>query len=301
MTASPPEDLRRSQCPVQVEANIGGSKPSRLRQVFLCVAGAIAVATAAGPVPAAATDPAETRVYERVPLRIELPVGRERIVTFEGEVQPGLPRAIASKVRIQTVGDTLYVKALQPFDEVRMPVRDRASGQILLLDLVATEEAPDERIQVLSSDTGAASLQRAAASAPAAAQPIAPLTYGYAEMTRFAAQSVYAPDRLIEPLEGVVRVPVTDAGLPLLVQGGFLEASALASWREPGGLHVTAVRLQNRTGEPLRLDPRLIRGRYETTTLHHQSLGPRGASSDTTVAYVTHQARFEEAARPWAR
>ena len=70
-------------------------------------------------------------------------------------------------------------------------------------------------------------------------------------LTRFAAQQLYAPDRLLRALEGVYRVPIPDRGpVPLIRTAGTLaevEATPLASWADETGLYVTAVRLRNRT------------------------------------------------------
>ena len=241
----------------------------------------------------------ETVVYDRAPISLPVPVGTERIVTFPERVQVGVTPEVFGKVRIQTVGDTIYLKAHQTFAESRIPVRGRDSNTIFLIDLRAEEGAPSEAVIVRVDPPTSASAPVAAVTQPAVSEQRP--QHGYAALTRFAAQSVYAPERLIEPLDGVGRVSIAQAELPHLVQGGFLEASPLASWRSTDGLYVTAIQLRNRTSEPLQVDPRLLRGRYATTTLHHQTVGPRGDTSDTTVAYVVHERRFEEAAQPWSR
>ena len=49
---------------------------------------------------------------------------------------------------------------------------------------------------------------------------------GYIQLTRFAAQQLYAPTRLVKERPGIVRVPVTRDPVELL-HGGTIEATPL--------------------------------------------------------------------------
>ena len=108
--------------------------------------------------------------------------------------------------------------------------------------------------------------------------------YGYVTLTRFAAQQLYAPARLLKDLPGVVRVPVKRKPVAL-ARGGTLEAVPLVAWRA-GDLFLTAVKLTNKTSEPQILDPRTLRGAWLTATFQHNRLQRAGDEADRTVAYL---------------
>ena len=125
-------------------------------------------------------------------------------------------------------------------------------------------------------------------------------------LTRFAAQQLYAPDRLLRELDGVYRVPIPDRGpMPLIRAAGTLadiEATPLASWADETGLYVTAVRLQNRTQRAIVLDPRTaLRGEWLAATFHHTRLFPAGHEADTSAAYLVSARPFEDALGVFAR
>jgi integrating conjugative element protein (TIGR03749 family) len=117
------------------------------------------------------------------------------------------------------------------------------------------------------------------------------LSYGYVTLTRFAAQQLYAPARLLKDLPGVVRAPVKRKKVSL-VRGGAVTAEPLVAWRA-GDLYLTAVKLTNRTGRALTLDPRTLRGDWLTAAFQHSRLLPKGDGSDTTALYLI-------SARPFA-
>lgn len=241
---------------------------------------------------------AETITWDKTPIALSLPVGKERMISFPGAVQPGLPRQLASALRVQTVADTLYIKASEGFETTRMPVREIGAGRIYLLDLKGEEAAPTTPVRIAVAGEAApeaSATLRATAPASVGSAP----DYGLMTLTRFAAQQVYAPERLIAPLAGVTRTPVTRTVSPQIFEGAFVEVTPLASWRSRNGLYVTALKLKNRLDRRFDVNPRRLRGEWLATTLHHRALGPRGAASDTTTAYVVSDKRFEEAAAPW--
>ena len=110
-------------------------------------------------------------------------------------------------------------------------------------------------------------------------------------LTRFAAQQLYAPTRLLQDQPGIVRVLVSQKPVTL-IHGGAIEALPLVAWRA-GDLYLTALKLTNRTAEPQILDPRDLRGDWLTATFQHNRLLPKGDEADTTAVYVI-------SARPFA-
>ena len=129
---------------------------------------------------------------------------------------------------------------------------------------------------------------------------LAPRFALYVALTRFAAQQLYAPERLLRELEGVYRVPVSDQGtVPLIRTAGTLaeiEATPLASWADETGLYV---RLRNLTSQPVVLDPRTaLRGEWLAATFQHARLFPAGHEADTTAVYLISARPFADALGP---
>ena len=234
----------------------------------------------------------EARVPERItwqktPIPLALTVGTEKRVDFPGPVKVGVPAAIHSVLRVQSVAGTVYLLAHQPFEATRVMVRAVDSGAIYLLDLSADNRGdPTAAIQILDPETGEAD-ERVAEEQPLPTLP----AYGYVALTRFAAQQLYAPARLLRDLPGVVRVPVRREVVKL-VRGGPVMAEPLAGWRA-GDRYVTAVKLRNLTSQAVTLDPRTLRGTWLTAAFQHNRLFAAGDEADTTVVYLISARPFE--------
>ena len=118
-------------------------------------------------------------------------------------------------------------------------------------------------------------------------------------LTRYAAQSLYAPLRTVEPVAGIARVNVRrDLALDTLMPALPVRLRAMAAWRLADEW-VTAILLTNTSPHDLSLDPRLLQGDFVAAAFQHPSLGPAGQSTDTTVAYlVTHGHGLAESLLP---
>ncbi|MDR5904474.1 TIGR03749 family integrating conjugative element protein [Franzmannia qiaohouensis] len=263
----------------------------------------------------------EVMPWERRPLEIPLPVDEERIVTLDRNVRVGLPPALANPevLRVQSAGGVLYLKAFEAFETQRVRVQDVESGDVLLLDLSAREGASSEEILVV--DSREASPARASAStgsssgssgaqASEASWPSAQASDGEAQratatpvpvlLTRHAAQSLYAPQRTIEPLRGVSRVPMRlPESLGTLLPSLPVTATPLGAWRLDGWT-VTAVKLENNDRRrAFELDPRWLQGEFYSATFMHPYLAPRGSVEDTTTVFlVTRRGGLDRALIP---
>ena len=228
---------------------------------------------------------AETEIPERLewkktPIRLALVVGQEQRIEFPAAVKVGVPAAIQGLLRTQSVNGTVYLLAHAPFGSSRLMVRELDSGRIYLFDVTVTEKggaSPPIQIYV----TGAAKPKNDSATASNDAAQGRP---DYIQLTRFAAQQLYAPARLVRDRPGIVRVPVTRDSVNLL-HGGAIEATPMVAWRA-GALYVTAVKLTNRTEQSQILDPRDLRGSWLTATFQHHRLFPKGDEADTTAVYL---------------
>ncbi|HBO0859749.1 TIGR03749 family integrating conjugative element protein [Pseudomonas aeruginosa] len=241
--------------------------------------------------------------WERLPLAVPLVVGQERIVFIDRNVRVGVPASVGDRLRVQSAGGAVYLRASEPIEPTRLQLQDADSGALILLD-IAAQPASDgalalEPVRIVEIDTpsrryGQAQTDSGETADPdtqGAAQPPRRETPVPVVLTRYAAQHLYAPLRTVEPVPGVMRVNLRrDLQLDTLLPTVPVHAAALASWRLDDQW-VTAVRLTNTSGALLALDPRALQGDFLTATFQHDALGPRGTPEDTTVLYLVTRGR----------
>ncbi|MFN2332398.1 MAG: TIGR03749 family integrating conjugative element protein [Halomonas sp.] len=266
----------------------------------------------------------EVMHWERRPLAIPLPVDEERIVTLDRNVRVGLPPVLANPevLRVQSAGGVLYLKAFEPFETQRVRVQDVESGDVLLLDLSARDGASSEEILVVDSreasparagasrSSSSSSSSRSGAQVPESSRPAAQASRDGSQpanatplpvlLTRHAAQSLYAPQRTIETLRGISRVPMRlPESLSTLLPSLPVTATPLGAWRLDGWT-VTAVKLENNDRQRVfELDPRWLQGDFYSATFMHPYLAPRGSVEDTTTVFlVTRRGGLDKALIP---
>lgn len=243
-----------------------------------------------GASPALAEEPLSERiVWTKTPIPLVLTVGQERRVDFPGPVKVGVPPPLASALRVQSVAGTVYLLAHREFDATRVMVREAESGRVYLLDVTAKEKGePGPPVEVHAAEEPADPgdpTGNKGASAPAFP------SYGYVTLTRFAAQQLYAPARLLRDLPGVVRVPVKRNKVAL-IRGAAVTAEPLVAWRA-GDRYLTAIKLTNRTDQAQTLDPRTLRGDWLSAAFQHNRLLKKGDEADTTALYLISARPFE--------
>ncbi|HCN8310733.1 TIGR03749 family integrating conjugative element protein [Escherichia coli] len=218
--------------------------------------------------------------WENIPLPVTLHIGQERIVDVGKPVRIGYPAALEGKIRLQSAGGKVFLLANTPFPATRIQLRDTGSGELILLDIQATQnDAPLEPVQI-SYDPQTPAATAASAPATASMEPLPVL------LVRYAAQNLYAPLRTVEALPGVTPAPVRLAKrITTLLPQHPVTATPLAAWKV-NATTVTAIRLQNRSGEKIALDPRELQGQFTAAAFQHDWLGPRGLPEDTTVVYL---------------
>lgn len=228
--------------------------------------------------------------WERLPISVRLLVGQERVILIDRNVRVGVPQAVREQLRVQSTGGALYLKADAPFAPMRLQLQDAETGALVLLDVRAEPagagEAALEPIRIVgfsndavpASDAEAEGVTEAADATTVKAIPVV--------LTRYAAQSLYAPLRTIAPVHGLTAVPVRrDLPLETLLPTLPVRASALAAWRLADHW-LTAVKLSNSAPRIVELDPRALQGDFVAATFQHPNVGCVGDSTDTTVVYL---------------
>lgn len=246
----------------------------------------------------AASNVPERVVWNKAPIAIPLVVGEERLVHFPDSVSIGLPQSLTPLLRSQSINGTLYLLARQAFEPTRVMVRSETDGPIYVLDISAAPggadsgSLPDVQVLLQASQKPPQDLSEDAGAGQSTSDKQSQ-SLGYAALTRYAAQQLYAPTRLIPRQPGVVAIPVNSEPVDLVV-GGKIEAVPVAAWKA-GLRYVTAVKLINRTQSPVVLDPRELRGSWLAATFQHNRLLPAGSEADTTAVYLVSDRRFDAA------
>jgi len=238
--------------------------------------------------------------WERLPLAVPLVVGQERIVFIDRNVRVGVPAALGDRLRVQSTGGAVYLRANDTIEPTRLQLQDADSGALILLDIAAEParegQAPLEPVRIVEGQAADARYGQRAASSDAGRVADEPNkapreTPIPVVLTRYAAQNLYAPLRTVEPLRGVMRVNLgRDLNLEILAPTLPVRATALAAWRLDDQ-YVTAVRLTHTGMGWLTLDPRALQGDILTATFQHEALGPKGSAEDTTVVYLVTRGR----------
>ena len=232
----------------------------------------------------------ERAVFNRQPVRVGLPVQRERLITLPGPAALHVPADIESVARVEAIDRTIYVTALVPFAQIRIVAELIDGGRQIPLDLVANAQTSgaSAELEVFLDRFGSREASVGAAAATEAGPPAADMV----ELTRFASRMLYAPRRLATTRPGISQVQVSTKPVPGLVRGGLVETAPLGQWRS-AGLYVTAVRVTNKSTQPFELPLEHLRGRWLAVTAQHGRIGPAGSETDTTALYLICDRAFD--------
>nr|WP_028615166.1 TIGR03749 family integrating conjugative element protein [Halopseudomonas pelagia] len=223
--------------------------------------------------------------WERLPLAVPLVVDQERIMFIDRNVRVGVPASIGDRLRVQSAGGAVYLRASEPIKPTRLQLQDTDTGALILLDIAArpvVEGEPElEPVRIVERAVAQEQADESLKQPPSPRETPIPVV-----LTRHAAQQLYAPLRTVEAVPGIVRVNLRgDLNLDTLLPTLAVQGVALAAWRLED-LWLTAVRLTNNSSDWLELDPRALQGDFVSATFQHPNLGPRGLPEDTTVVYL---------------
>ena len=229
--------------------------------------------------------------WERLPLAVPLVVGQERVIFLDKNVRVGVDAALNKKLRIQSIGGALYLLANDQIIPSRLQIQTVETGEIILIDIATIEgDRPLEPVKIIDAKDAELTLsdeaqQQHNANIEQSIKAPAPVA-----LTRYAAQSLYAPLRTIEAVPGISRVPikVSKAQLKTLLPTYPIEANALIAWRL-GDYYVTAIQMVNQGFNQIPLDPRKLQGSFYAATFQHSYLGEIRTAEDTTTLYVVTQ------------
>jgi integrating conjugative element protein (TIGR03749 family) len=238
-----------------------------------------------------------TLVWNKQPITIVLPVGKEVRVTFPTEVALQLPMAVTDKLESLAPNEqVLYWKAKEAFDPVRAIAASSDNESVYLIDLVAQPGALTEAIRIEDPDRIVASVPQDAAALESVETEL--LDPPEIVLTRFASQSLYAPRRLM-PVNGDIHkqaISALPADFPLMrsQQGERYAFSVVGAW-SGYGRYITAVMVSNESAVSVQINPGLVIGNFTHITPQHLTLGPLGSLEDRTTLYLISDVPFASA------
>lgn len=252
----------------------------------------------------------ELMKWERIPLPVPLTVGQERVIFVDKNVRVGFPASLNGKLRIQSSSGTVYLDARAAFPPTRLVLKNVENGEMILLDVSAGEgKTVREPVQLVyqgtvstASSSGQSNVSdtqespRNRAPDKTATQKAAVLNGPLpVVLTRYAAQTLYAPLRTVEPVAGIHALPLRlPSRLTALYPVAPLEMTPLAAWGL-GDYSVVAVKIRNTGTQKVVPDPRNLSGRFIAATFQHRWLGEAGRPEDTTTLYLVVKGRPESA------
>ena len=121
--------------------------------------------------------------WERLPLAVPLVINQERVVFIDEAVRVGVPSTLTGKLRVQSTGGTLYLRASEAIAPTRLQLQSVTTGEIILLDIAATPgDQPLEPVRILKNAQGQAT------EAESSTVPVPERTPIPVALTRYAAQ-----------------------------------------------------------------------------------------------------------------
>lgn len=222
---------------------------------------------------------AEHVLWDKTPIPMDLSLKEERLVHFPQAVSI-VDNEAGDKIAVLKVQDTLYLKGKEAFENKRLLVQLMPQGEVIILNLSSkakTVEGKPVEILLESKEEAIHTTQESANA----------FDMNAITLTRFAIQSLYAPQRLLVIPEGIGRTPMQTRRQINLFYGASIEARPLISWHG-GTFYITAVELKNLLNNEVIVDPRRMIGNWQTATFYpSNTLAPRGKEDTTTVFLVS--------------
>lgn len=226
-------------------------------------------------------------VWKKLPIDFVIPAGQERILNFNEPVILQDSELTGKDVSLSIHNGAVYIKSHQAFEPKRAQFKLVRSGQVVIVDISSREEEKDSSLLTVLTDSEESNTPS-----------VKEREYShinYISLTRFAIQSLYSPERLLEMPAGVSRAPMYTHKTVTLVYGDAVMARPIVSW-QGGGLFVTAVLLKNKLQKSVTLEPESLIGQWQTAVFYPaNTLAPKGEEGDTVTVIVTSSLPFGKA------
>lgn len=235
----------------------------------------------------------QTIIYRGRPVHIEIPIGSERLIEFQGmAMKVFVPDDLIEDIAVESWPGSVFITSEKGFKSRRFRASSVATNEVFFIDVTAREGAPTVPVRILSPDQ-ASEITSKIDDQVEAELKIAPVSV--VGLTRYAFQQLYSPERLLTSIDGLYPYRIEDdAEIRTLVPGVDLLAKPVAAWRTANGLFATAIYMENYESQVIELDPRVLRAGegWVSASFWDGVLTPVGSSGSTTSLVVVTD-------RPW--
>ncbi len=225
--------------------------------------------------------------WNKKPIRVVLPVGKERIIQLEDNAYVGVPESIKPLLRVQSAQGSVYLTAIEEFPESRLQIKLNATGEILLIDIkTSVKNTETENVIIKTSKAKRPSEDKNNSNQDIAINkrdPVTPI-----QLTRFASRAFFGPERLSVKDSRIKMTQAPDIPLSNLFNGssyGLFAMEALAVFRA-NNMYLTAIKITNKTPVPQVIKFREIDADFQFATPQHLRVNQANVAGDMTVLYI---------------
>ena len=258
-------------------------------------------------------------VWQHIPINISLPVGQQRIIRVPNSAKIGLPASVANDIKSERFNGWFYLTATRAFKPVQAQIVDNTTGKTILLNISATQHAPDSALSIVYPQTAPSAPQNFNEAQDSSGTQNDGLqgSMAIATLIQYAEHQMYAPKRLRKEHPGIQLIasyPDQNGNVPQneWVYGLFTDHSVVGMpWLQihGGDYYLTAVVIKNLLPIRINLVNNLVNlcGRYSGTwdavsffpyqKGHIWQIAKQGTPYDSTVAFLVSKEPFAEAIR----
>ena len=237
-------------------------------------------------------------VWKGTPLVVHTKTGSDQLLVFPYDVNIDVPLSVASKLTsFMTRPGYWIISPGESFSPSLLRVSKKDGAAVMILRLKASPDGSNKTVKIVDG------LEKAVPQKNTGSRVLANNPPGQVPpriiLARHAAQSLYAPDRLIPENTEIFRAPVAhiqvDAYLLRSQKGEHFTLKVIAGWRG-FGYYLTAIEMVNQSDFRVDLDPRMVRfGGFHGVLFQHQYLTRSGSHEDRTTMYLLSEDPFEQA------
>lgn len=228
----------------------------------------------------------EVLVWDKVPLKIRLEVGKEQLIEFPDNIELNMPQKMYNRLSINAAAGIAYITPQAPFPTARIEALLVTTNQKIFIDLFAVEsdsKEPAEHIKIITKEES----QEKEKARDKLFEQSASVTIK--DLIQYASHDLFAPDRLKQTGKPITESKINKPlDLNLLFMGrsaGIFEIKPIKQYRTKKHT-LTALLLTNKTEKPQMIVYRDLYPSFVAVSSQHIDVGPAKGVAESTVLYL---------------
>ncbi|MBD3611512.1 MAG: TIGR03749 family integrating conjugative element protein [Hydrogenovibrio crunogenus] len=244
-------------------------------------------------------------VWDKAPIELSLSLGEERQVVFPDNIEIGVPGTALNRFKtITSVDNRMFIEPSVEFKRQRILVKESSSGINYVIYLSVKEGSVSlDPIAIIHKENKTKAISKGSPNERIRANNNTDnrLLNSYPYLTRYVAQQLYAPQRLIKNNSAIQRISVVKKSFtslfkctPRSMSCSSIVTTPLVSYKT-GRLYASALKVKNVSDYPIDIDPRLIKSDISpgallaATPIHGRLLPSRYGSKSESVIIIVHK------------